>query len=138
MNKIYISNYIFRSVCIIGAILMAFNGIKGWGWLVFVAAITGLSTEKENDDERWSNDSRRRKGLWTMAFRTGGWFSMLERPVNNNHFKNLCGNYACLHCSHDRCTAPSLNGTVAYEFKGNVDDSTDNCKQFKCKGSMFF
>jgi len=31
MKIIFISNYIFRSICVISATILLFNGIKGWG-----------------------------------------------------------------------------------------------------------
>ena len=61
---------------------------------------------------------------------------MKERN-NNNHFSDLCGTQSCQHMHNDRCTAPTLNGTVAYTYRG-VNDSEENCKQYKAIGSPFF
>ena len=35
-------------VCIICATVLALNNISGWGWLVFVAVISGVRDDKED------------------------------------------------------------------------------------------
>jgi len=44
-----IFSYTFRITLVVSSVYMASNGVKGWGWLIFVAAITGLSNEKEGN-----------------------------------------------------------------------------------------
>lgn len=45
MNKtaLYIVNIIMRLGFVAGAIIMALNDIKGYGWLIFGAIITGMN-----------------------------------------------------------------------------------------------
>ena len=57
--------------------------------------------------------------------------------INNNHFQMLCGTQTCQYMHNDRCTAPTLNGTVPYTYKG-VNESEEKCEQFKMISSPFY
>lgn len=53
MREFFIALVVFSSsiACVIGAILLALNGIAGWGWFLFVAVLTGLRNVKYDDKE---------------------------------------------------------------------------------------
>lgn len=51
MKDFFIVLVIFTSsiACVIGAILLALNGISGWGWFLFVAVLTGMVSIKTKE-----------------------------------------------------------------------------------------
>lgn len=53
MREFFIALVVFSPsiACVIGAILLALNGIAGWGWFLFVAVLTGLRNVKYDDKE---------------------------------------------------------------------------------------
>lgn len=53
-NFIMLLNFLLRTVMIAGAIFMAINNIKGYGWLIFGALICKFNVEinyNEEDEE---------------------------------------------------------------------------------------
>jgi hypothetical protein len=39
-------------LCIVAAVYMAIQGIKGWGWLIFVALIFGHTLGKSEEEKK--------------------------------------------------------------------------------------
>jgi|GEM_PF-6856962 len=53
MNKTFVifMNTVLRLAMIVGAIFMALNEIKGYGWLIAGAILCGLSIKTSNGDD---------------------------------------------------------------------------------------
>ena len=47
MTWLVFLNYLFRIVCVVGAVVLLLKGINhGWGWLIFAAIASGIRADR--------------------------------------------------------------------------------------------
>lgn len=53
MAKYFYAMILIPITFAVGAIIMAYNGINGWGWFIFAAVLTvpGVEKKDKNDDD---------------------------------------------------------------------------------------